>query len=149
MQYQEMLQMRKQRGYEIAKSENLIEKNGIWFVPSQSNPTKTYHVVLSIDKSTCTCHDFVERGIKCKHIFSVEITLSKKLNKNGTITVTTIKKETYPLHLASFMRHAIPLLPVHFSVIFIQIFWRAPHFTSSNKSPDIGCQSLYGTYEFP
>lgn len=104
MDYQEMLQERRQRGYEIAMSRRLVEKNGIWFVPSQSSPTKTYQVMLRLDKSTCTCPDFVERGIKCKHIFSVEITVLKQLNKNGTVTVTTTKKETYSQNWVAYDR---------------------------------------------
>jgi len=61
-------------------------------VPSQSS-NKYYKVILRIDQSVCECPDFVERGIKCKHIFAVEITISKRINSNGSITDT--KKITY------------------------------------------------------
>ena len=46
MQIQELLQKRKAKGYEIAKTKKVIQKNGKWLVPSQSNPNKTYEVVL-------------------------------------------------------------------------------------------------------
>ena len=50
-------------------------------------------VTLKLDKSECTCQDFIERGIKCKHIFAVEITISRKRNLDGSVTET--KKITY------------------------------------------------------
>lgn len=37
MQVYELLQQRKQRGYEIAKANKVIQKDGNWFVSSQSS----------------------------------------------------------------------------------------------------------------
>lgn len=96
MQVQEMLQIRRQKGMEIAKKCRVSEKNGIWLVPSATQPHKVYQVVLSLRGNTCTCEDFVNRRLRCKHIFAVEITVSKTLNKDGTTTITTTKKVTYP-----------------------------------------------------
>ena len=95
MQIQELLQIRKQKGMEIAKNGNVRLNGYKWSVPSQSS-NKTYEVILRIDKSVCNCPDFVERGLKCKHIFAVEITLTKTINKDGTITETKTVKKTYP-----------------------------------------------------
>lgn len=95
MQIQEMLQIRKQKGMEIAKNGNVRLNGYKWSVPSQSS-NKTYEVILRIDKSVCNCPDFIERGLKCKHIFAVEITLTKTINKDGTITETKTVKKTYP-----------------------------------------------------
>ena len=92
MEYQEMLQIRKQRGVEIAKTGKVRYNQGKWLVPSQSI-NRCYEVILKIDKSECTCQDFAERGIKCKHIFAVEITLSRKRGIDGSIT--EVKKITY------------------------------------------------------
>jgi len=88
---------RKQRGIEIAKTEKIENKNGIWFVPSASNPHKTYEVVLGIDGAKCNCEDFKERGLKCKHQWAVWITLTKTrtIDSRGTITETTTKKVVY------------------------------------------------------
>jgi transposase len=94
MQPQELLQIRKQKGIEIAKNSN-VKLNGYkWSVPSQSS-NKTYEVILRIDKSVCNCPDFIERGLKCKHIFAVEITLTKTIDSKGNTTITQTKHITY------------------------------------------------------
>ena len=73
----ELKKQRSQRGFAIAQTQKVIEKNGVWIVPSQSNPMKFYRVGLRLDGSRCACQDFALRGIKCKHIFAVEITIRK------------------------------------------------------------------------
>jgi transposase len=88
--------MRKEKGVEIAQKGKITEKNGVWLVPSQTNPRQTYEVNLRLDKNTCTCEDYKERGIRCKHQFAVEITISKQFNKDGTTTITQTKRITYP-----------------------------------------------------
>ena len=88
--------MRKERGYEIAKKEKIVQKNGKWLVPSATNPHKTYEVVLTISGAECNCPDFTERGIKCKHAFAVYWTLTKTRNKDGSTTITETKRITYP-----------------------------------------------------
>lgn len=95
-QITELLQERKQRGYAIAQTQKVVQKDGIWYVQSQTNPRQTYQVALSLTGATCTCKDYEERGIKCKHYWSVEYTLSKTLNRDGTTTITQVKKTTYP-----------------------------------------------------
>jgi transposase len=99
MQVQRQLQIRKQKGYEIAKQSKIVLSGQKWLVPSQSS-SKKYEVILRLDKSVCTCPDFLERGIKCKHIFAVEIKLSKEVNADGSITIT--KKITYPQNWALY-----------------------------------------------
>ena len=94
MEYQELLQQRKERGYEIARTKKVVQNKGIWLVPSQTNPHRIYSVELKISGATCTCDDFKERGIRCKHIFSVEFTIRK--NKDGSTTITQTKRITYP-----------------------------------------------------
>ena len=95
MNEQKLLQIRKERGYKIAKEDNIISKDGKWLVPSESSPHKNYEVVLRIDRSTCTCQDFLGRGLKCKHIFAVEIVTSRQINTDGSVTVTQTKRVTY------------------------------------------------------
>lgn len=97
MQVQELLQQRKARGYEIASKGKITQDKGIWVVPSATNPRQSYKVQFTIYGAKCTCADFAERGIRCKHIFSVDYVIEKKLNKDGTTTtVITTKKMTYP-----------------------------------------------------
>jgi transposase len=99
---QRLLQIRRERGYRIAKEDNIISQNGKWLVPSESSPHKNYEVVLKIDRSTCTCQDFLGRGIKCKHIFAVEIVTSKQINTDGSVTVTQTKRVTYSQDWANY-----------------------------------------------
>lgn len=95
-QLTELLKERKEKGLQIATTQKVVEQNGVWLVPSQNDPRKTYKVVLSLTKSTCTCEDFVGRGIRCKHIFAVDIAITKTLNKDGSTTITQTKRITYP-----------------------------------------------------
>lgn len=86
-----MLQMRKLRGEEIAKTGKVRYERGNWLVPSQTSH-KYYSVTLRLDKSECNCPDFIERGMRCKHIFAVEIALLKR-GIDGS--VTEVKRITY------------------------------------------------------
>lgn len=92
----ELLQERKQRGAEIARKERITEHNGVWLVPSASSLHKTYEVTLTLTGSRCTCEDFKERGIRCKHAFAVDYTITKTMNRDGTTTIVQTKKVTYP-----------------------------------------------------
>src|SRR5271157_560625 len=85
-QIQELLQERKARGYEIANTRKVVNQNGVWVVPSATNSRQTYRVELSLTGAKCNCPDFLERGIRCKHIFAVDITITKQFNEDGTIT---------------------------------------------------------------
>jgi transposase len=100
-QIQELIQERKNRGFAMAKQERPKYKNGVWLVRSASNPRQQYRVSLELDGAKCNCEDFKERGIygiKCKHYWSVEYTISQtELHSDGSITQTTItKRKTYP-----------------------------------------------------
>lgn len=106
-QIQTLLKERKQRGYAIGMTEQIKEKNGVWIVPSASNPNKTYQVTLTLEGGTCTCEDFVLRQIKCKHYFAVQYTITKTQNKDGTITVTQTKRVTYPQNWKAYDKASI------------------------------------------
>ncbi len=101
MQTQQQIQIRRQKGQEIAKSGNVKLNGNTWIVPSQSC-SKTYEVVLGIGNSRCTCPDYIERGMKCKHIFSVEFTITKQKNADGTTTITQTKRITYPQNWSAY-----------------------------------------------
>lgn len=88
MEIQKLLQIREQKGYEIANKIKIVEQNGIWLVPSQSR-NKLHKVILRLDRSTCTCEDFTERRLRCKHIFAVEISISKKITRRNGSTIIT------------------------------------------------------------
>ena len=95
MEYQKQLQIRKTKDLEIVKTDKIKQQGNKWAVPSQSI-NKYYEVILKLDKSVCNCPDYAERQIKCKHIFAVEITVSKSLDRrDGCVTVTQTKRLTY------------------------------------------------------
>lgn len=104
MRIQNQMQIRRQKGQAIAKAHKVAMKDGIWIVPSQSNPMKSYRVELRLDGSRCTCQDFASRGIKCKHIFAVEITVEKQTNLDGSTTITQTKKITYPQNWSAYTK---------------------------------------------
>ncbi|MCL4379665.1 MAG: SWIM zinc finger domain-containing protein [Candidatus Marsarchaeota archaeon] len=93
MQIQEQLQIRKQKGLQIVQSGKVIMQGHKWIVPSRTT-NKRYEVVLYLNRQECNCPDFLERGIKCKHIFAVKITITKETN--GSETKIT-KKLAYAL----------------------------------------------------
>ena len=103
-QIQNQIQIRRQRGQAIAQTKKVAMKDGIWIVPSQSNPKQVYKVELRIDGAKCTCQDFASRGIKCKHIFAVEITVEKQVNLDGSTTITQTKKITYPQNWSAYTK---------------------------------------------
>lgn len=74
------MELRKQKGLEIAALGRLTHKGRVWAVPSRRHPSKVYQVSLRPKSPTCTCPDFESRRRKCKHIFAVEHVLSHPKN---------------------------------------------------------------------
>ena len=91
---------RENRGIVIAARCRIHKRGDSWIVPSQSGPGK-YAVYLDGDASHCTCPDHETRGVKCKHIFAVEIVSQREENPDGsatvvkTVTVTETVRKTY------------------------------------------------------
>jgi transposase len=96
MQAQELLDARKERGLNIAKTCKITKNGNGWIVPSQSNGA-TYDVEFSEfeHKHSCTCADYQYRKIKCKHIFAVELIVTEEIDSHGTVTQTVTKKVSY------------------------------------------------------
>ncbi|MBI3413256.1 MAG: hypothetical protein HY051_04205 [Candidatus Aenigmarchaeota archaeon] len=94
MSDKENLKTRWQRGVEIAKSCQIVNKGDRWIVPSQYGHGN-YTVTFRRDTPACTWVDFEKRGLKCKHIFAVEITLTKQIDKYGNVTLIKIKRISY------------------------------------------------------
>jgi putative transposase len=74
---QESTDFRQERGLQIAQMGNQIRRidGQTYYVRSQSGNGE-YRVSKSPDGWTCDCPDHKYRGIKCKHIISIEISLS-------------------------------------------------------------------------
>src|SRR3989338_8501662 len=90
---QEQIEIRKQRGMEIAKTSRITKFENVWHVPSQSG--SGFYVVKSNGfEATCNCPDHEVRQCKCKHLWAVEFVVTKQIDHEGNIT-TTIVKKTY------------------------------------------------------
>ena len=104
METEKLLQMRRERGMAIAKTAHILKvSKNEWLVPSQAK-TGAYTVRIFQDKQTCTCADFIERGLKCKHLFAVEIKQTLQVvNTDGSKTTIT-KKITYSQDWANYTK---------------------------------------------
>ena len=87
-------EQRKQRGYEIAKTTRITRTEMGWKVPSQSGHG-IYTVISNGFEATCNCPDHESRHCKCKHIWAVELTVTKEVDNMGNVTITKTIKKTY------------------------------------------------------
>ena len=88
------MDLRQERGLQIAATSH-IERNKLgWKVPSQSG-SGTYIVNLDQGEQFCTCPDFEERQQPCKHIHAVEYVIQRETKPDGTVTYTEAIKVTY------------------------------------------------------
>jgi hypothetical protein len=94
------MDLREQRGLVIAATCKLRCRGGIWTVPSATREGKRYTVIPNPDMPSCTCPDFEERGMPCKHIYAVQHSIRCQTNPSGSVTVTETltveKRTTYP-----------------------------------------------------
>lgn len=88
--------LRQEKGLWIAEHSRLSKlDNGSWKVPAQ-NGSGFYYVKSNGVQAKCNCPDFETRRCKCKHIWAVQYTVTKKFDKKGNMTsVTETKKVTY------------------------------------------------------
>ena len=93
---QELLEARKERGLNIARTCKITKNGKDGIVPSQSNDT-SYNVEFSEfdHQHSCNCPDYQYRKIKCKHIFAVELIVTEEIDEKGTVTQTVTKKISY------------------------------------------------------
>jgi transposase len=88
------MNIREQKGQQIADRANIKKDGNLYLVPSQSGKGK-YKV--NQEKQTCSCPDFDMRHAKCKHIFAVEISIRRTqttTTKRGVTTTTETVKVT-------------------------------------------------------
>ena len=75
------MDQRQLRAISIANNSQIIQDAGKWVVPAQSGPG---HYLVGLNGTArCTCPDFDTRGVKCKHIRAVEVTIERN-SENGT-----------------------------------------------------------------
>src|SRR3989338_9329533 len=91
---QEQMEVRKQRGYEIAKTSRIEKTEKGWKVPSQSGGGH-YIVVSNGFGAECSCPDHELRNCKCKHIWAVEFIVTKQIDQEGNAIITQTVRKTY------------------------------------------------------
>ena len=92
------MEMRERKALQIAATTKLTRKGDTWTVPSQAGTKKKYTVDPNPQTPHCTCPDFEARGVRCKHIFAVEIVIKREYVDDGevqTLTETLTVKKTY------------------------------------------------------
>jgi len=96
------VEARQQRGLQIAALAKIEKRDGVYIVPSVTNPRPTkYKVTVDGLFFACDCPDHTSRGCKCKHIYAVEYAIRREQNPDGSTTVTesvtvTQTRKTYP-----------------------------------------------------
>jgi transposase len=101
------MDLREQRGMELAATRTIRQNAGIWIVPSQAG-TGSYRVHLMPKIASCTCPDHEARGVDCKHIFAARFVKRREQNADGSVTVTesvtvtATKRTTYPQHWSAY-----------------------------------------------
>lgn len=90
----EQIEVRKQKGVEIAKTSRIMKTEKGWTVPSQSGQG-SYLVISNGFEASCTCPDYETRRCKCKHVWAVELTVTKEIDGEGNVTITKTVRKTY------------------------------------------------------
>jgi hypothetical protein len=88
------VEARQERGLQIAESSQIVKTPVGWKVPSQSGKG-TYVVSLEKGRPFCTCPDFEERKLPCKHIYAVEFIIQREERPDGTVITTESMRVTY------------------------------------------------------
>jgi hypothetical protein len=105
------MDLREQKGLEIAARARIEKRGETWFVPSQS-ANGTYRVTMDDDGPRCTCPDFELRGVRCKHGYAVEIVMKRETvtetapdgSSQATVTETAAVRVTYPQDWPAYNR---------------------------------------------
>lgn len=84
------INIRKERGYEIASTSLIVETEKGWKVPSQSGGG-SYFVKSNGFSAKCTCKDFKNGSEKCKHIWAVELIITGQVKQKSE----SMKRKTY------------------------------------------------------
>jgi len=93
------MEMREQRGLEIAAKKKLQQKGDLWLVPSTTGHG-TY--IVDYEPATCTCPDYELRREPCKHVYAVEFTIRREeTTASGTVTETITYRQEWAAYNAA------------------------------------------------
>ena len=102
------MDLREQRGLELAATRKIRRKGNIWLVPSQTGDGRLYQVDIISAVATCTCPDHETRGVKCKHMYAATFVMKREQNADGSttvtesLTITETKRTTYPQNWSAY-----------------------------------------------
>jgi putative transposase len=107
-----MADIRLQRGQDIANKSNQIRRidPNTYVVKSQSSSNNEYYDVLSTELGwICSCPDHMYRGVTCKHIHAVEISLAirKKVENEVVIRPLNIPSLCPQCQSEQIVKHGI------------------------------------------
>ena len=98
-----VLEVRQQRGLELAATVKIVRKRNEWIVPSQSGKGRYKVRAISKKKFQCNCPDHETHGGKCKHIFAVQYVRQRDLFDSDVAesiksrqAVKRTERKTYP-----------------------------------------------------
>lgn len=86
---------RQQKALIIAATARIEKRGEGWRVPSQSQFGASYTVALAAGGGRCTCPDYEERQLSCKHVYAVELFIERETAPDGTVTETRAARVTY------------------------------------------------------
>ncbi len=108
------MDVREQRGREIAEKANIVKWGDAWVVPSTSGDG-SYRVTLDAGEIRCSCPDWELRRTACKHVYAAAIvaqrvTVTERREADGSTTFTTttetraVVKVSYPQNWPAYNR---------------------------------------------
>ena len=110
METEKLQELRKHRALEIVKKSHILKSGeNEWLVPSQTR-VGAYTVKLNFGGGYCTCLDYIERGLPCKHVYAVELIQQLKVEEvNGVkkMTATVTKRITYSQDWSNYNKSQI------------------------------------------
>ncbi|OWP56409.1 MAG: hypothetical protein B2I17_05970 [Thermoplasmatales archaeon B_DKE] len=90
---------RRQKALEIAVRRKTKQEREHWIVPSQSG---SHFVCYAMNEPICTCPDFENRKVACKHIIAVELTKYRIVDREGNVIIQESKRVTYSQDWTSY-----------------------------------------------
>ncbi|MFN2502660.1 MAG: SWIM zinc finger family protein [Acidimicrobiales bacterium] len=89
------------RALTIAATTSLRPGANGWKVPSQSNGAS---YLVNPEKRVCTCPDHETRGVACKHVLAVELTIRRESRSGGVYKMTEEVSVRYTQEWSAYNR---------------------------------------------
>lgn len=93
------MDLREEKGLQIAATAKLQRSGERWFVPSQSHAGDFYTVKPDISNPHCTCPDHESLQVRCKHIYAAQFVAQREQGDESQLNApvaATAGRKTYP-----------------------------------------------------